>query len=174
VQGIIGKILDPSTATARIMSEDASAVYSIEDGILYVESTVALGGIQVQINVPEQTEITATDDLKGFEQAGSWLSENDYLFLAYNMNGKTLSPGKHALLRIGNGQVSNIILGDATGEKVQVASSGDVTKIENLGSAVRLQKGVYNLKGQKMTGQASELGKLPKGVYIIEGVKVVK
>ena len=173
VQGIIRKILDPSAA-ARTKSGEISAIYSIEDGILYVESPVALGGIQVQINVPEQTDITATDELKGFEQAGSWLSKNDYLFLAYSMNGKTLSAGKHALLKIGNGQVTNIILGDATAKRVQAIPAGDVTKVEALGSAVRLQKGVYNLKGQKVAGSTKEFDKLPKGVYIIEGVKVVK
>ena len=173
VQGIIIKILNPSSASARIMVE-STATYSIEDGILYVESPVALGGLQVQVNVPEKTDITTLDDLKGFEQAGAWLSDNDYLFLAYNMNGKTLSAGKHALLRIGNGQVTNIRLGDADGKNVEAIAGAGTTSIDNMSTNVWLQQGIYNLKGQKISGNANELNKLPKGVYIINGTKILK
>jgi len=173
VQGIINTILNPSMASAHIMVE-GTATYSIENGILYVESPVALGGVQVQVNVPEKTDITTLDDLKGFEQAGAWLSDNDYLFLAYNMNGKTLSAGKHALLRIGNGQVTNIRLGDADGKNVAAIAGIGITNIDNMATNVRLQQGIYNLKGQKISGNADEMNKLPKGVYIINGTKVLK
>ncbi len=175
VQGIIKTILDPSAAT-RTRSEEAapSAVYTIEDGVLYVESPVALGGVQVQVNVPENTEITTLDDLKGFEQAGSWLSKNDYRFLAYNMKGKTLAAGKHALLRIGDGQVTNIRLGDANAKSITVIAGEGTTAIDNMATAVKKQSGIYNLKGQKVAGSAEEFRNLPKGIYIIDGNKVLK
>ena len=175
VQGIIKTILDPSAAS-RTRSEEAapSAVYTIEDGVLYVESPVALGGVQVQVNVPEKAEITTLDDLKGFEQAGSWLSKNDYLFLAYNMKGKTLAPGKHALLRIGDGDVTSFTIGDANGVKMSVSGGEGTTAIDNMATAVKTQKGIYNLKGQKVAGSANELRNLPKGIYIVDGIKVVK
>ena len=48
------------------------------------------------------------------------------------------------------------------------------TNIDVLGSKVQLQDGVFNLKGQKVAGNSSDLQKLPKGVYIINGEKVVK
>ena len=152
----------------------AETQYTIEDGILYVESPVALSGVQVQVNVPEETEITTLEDLRGFEQAGAWLSNNDYLFLAYNMKGKTLSAGKHALLRIGDGQVTNICVGDANGIKMSISGGSGTTAIDNMATAVRKQHGIYNLKGQKVAGSANDLHKLPKGIYIIEGTKVVK
>lgn len=175
VQGIIKTILDPSAAT-RTRSEEAapSAVYTIEDGVLYVESPVALGGVQVQVNVPENTEITTLDDLKGFEQAGSWLSKNDYRFLAYNMKGKTLAAGKHALLRIGEGQVTSIRLGDANAKSITVIAGEGTTAIDNMATAVKKQSGIYNLKGQKVAGSAEEFRNLPKGIYIIDGNKVLK
>jgi hypothetical protein len=175
VQGIIKTILDPSSAS-RTRSEEAapSAVYTIEDGVLYVESPVALGGVQVQVNVPENTEITTLDDLKGFEQAGSWLSKNDYRFLAYNMKGKTLTAGKHALLRIGDGQVTNIRLGDANAKSITVIAGEGTTAIDNMATAVKRQSGIYNLKGQKVAGSAEEFRNLPKGIYIIDGNKVLK
>ena len=175
VQGIIKTILNPSSAS-RTRNEKAapSAVYTIEDGILYVESPVALGGVQVQVNVPEKTDITTLDDLKGFEQAGSWLSKNDYLFMAYNMKGKTLAPGKHALLRIGDGDVTSITIGDANGMKMSVTGGDGTTAIDNMATAVKTQKGIYNLKGQKVAGSADELRNLPKGIYIVDGIKVLK
>ena len=175
VQGIIKTILDPSAAS-RTRSEEASpsAVYTIQDGVLYVESPVVLGGVQVQVNVPEKTEITTFDDLKGFEQAGSWLSKNDYRFLAYNMKGKTLAAGKHALLRIGDGQVTSIRLGDANAKSITVIAGEGTTAIDNMATAVKKQSGIYNLKGQKVAGSAEEFRNLPKGIYIIDGNKVLK
>ena len=173
VVGIIQKILNPSAAPVMAMAE-ATAVYTIEDGVLYVESPVALAGVQVQLNLPEKKDMTVADDLNGFEHTSAWLSDNDYLFLAYNMNGKTLSAGKHALLTIGDAEISNIRLSDTMGGNVDVEGGEGTTSIDAMGSKVQLQGGVFNLKGQKVASNAADLQKLPKGVYIINGEKVVK
>ncbi len=173
VVGIIQKILNPSAAPAMAMAE-ASAIYTVEDGILYVESPVALAGVQVQLNMPEMKDITVAEDLKGFEHTSAWLSDNDYLFLAYNMNGKTLSAGKHALLKIGDAEISSIRLSNAMGGNVPVGGGEGTTRIDAMGSKIQLQGGVYNLKGQKVAAESNDLKKLPKGVYIINGQKVVK
>ena len=173
VVGIIQKILNPSAAPAMAMAE-ASAIYTVEDGILYVESPVALAGVQVQLNIPEMKDITVAEDLKGFEHTSAWLSDNDYLFLAYNMNGKTLGAGKHALLKIGDAEISRIRLSNAMGGNVPVEGGEGTTRIDAMGSKIQLQGGVYNLKGQKVAAESNDLKKLPKGVYIINGLKVVK
>ena len=177
--GIIQVILsNPAPAMASV---ESTAVYSIEDGVLYVESPVALAGVQAQINSltpnPSPTgegSITVSEDLDGFEHASAWLSENDYLFLAYNMNGKTLAPGKHALLKIGDADVTQIRLSDPQGHNVEAVAGEGTTAVDSMGSKVMLQGGVFNLKGQKVAGKASDLQKLPKGVYIVNGEKVVK
>ena len=90
-----------------------------------------------------------------------------------NMNGKTLPAGKNALLKIGNVDISTIRLSDVQGHNVQ-AMAGNTTGIDAMGSKVQQQGGVFNLKGQKVAGKATDLQKLPKGVYIINGEKVVK
>lgn len=172
VVGIIQKILNPA-APVMAMAE-ATAVYTIEDGVLYVESPVALAGIQVQLNLPEKKDMTVTDDLNGFEQTSAWLSDNDYLFLTYSIIGKTLSAGKHALLTIGDAEISNIRLSDTKGGNVNVEGGQGTTSIDAMGSKVQLQGGVFNLKGQKVASNAADLQKLPKGVYIVNGEKVVK
>ena len=173
VIGIIRKILHPTDAPVMTMNE-ATAVYTVEDGVLYVESPVALAGIQVQLNLPEKKDMTVADDLNGFEHASAWLSDNDYLFLAYNLNGKTLSAGKHALLTIGDAEISDIRLSDTMGSNVNVEGGEGTTSIDAMGSKVQLQGGVFNLKGQKVASNAADLQKLPKGVYIVNGEKVVK
>ncbi|MBQ9677927.1 MAG: S8 family serine peptidase [Prevotella sp.] len=170
VVGIIQKILHPG-AEARLLIE-ATATYTVEDGVVYVDSPVALAGVQVQLIAEDGQTISVDDNLNGFEHTSAWLSENDYLFLAYNMNGKTLPAGKHALLHIGNAEVASIRLSDATGHNVE-AIAGETTAIETTKDA-KTVKGVYNLKGYRVADDKTQLRKLPRGLYIVDGVKVVK
>ena len=176
VVGIIQKVLNP-TAGARAATradDEAVAIYTIEDGVLYIESPVALGGVQVQLNLPRKTDIVVADDLNGFEHTSSWLSDNDYLFMAYNLSGKTLPAGKHAMLKIGDAEISKLILSNTRGGVVPSNPGDGTTNIDAMGAKVMQQGGIFNLKGQKISGKANDLEKLPKGVYIINGEKVVK
>jgi hypothetical protein len=79
------------------MAIESSATYTVENGTLYVETPVALSGVQVKLNVPDDSKITATEELNDFEQSSAWLSSHEYMMLAYNMNGSKLSAGRHAL-----------------------------------------------------------------------------
>ena len=172
VVGIIQKILHPSAGVkARI---DAVATYTVEDGILYVETPVELAGVQVQLNMDEPQSVTVMNSLNGFEQTSAWLTDNDYLFLAYNLSGKTLCAGKHALLKIGEASISQVRLSDTQGQNVTAEAGKGVTRIETIVSKKLLQGGVFNLNGQKVAGKAEEFDKLPRGVYIINGEKVIK
>ena len=189
VIGIIQKILNPSSA--REMSIESTAIYTIENGTLYVESPVTLAGVQVQLALSEECRVKSVEfataaDLDGFEHVSTWLSENDYLFMAYSMSGKTLTPGKHALLHIGEGRVASMRLSDAYGQNV-TAIGGETTGIDRMGSDVMNVEGVYDLQGRKISNLKSPLGRrtlategtqetsnLKKGVYIINGQKVVK
>lgn len=178
VIGIIKVIMNPNAEaqTAAL----ATATYTVEDGVVYVESPVALAGVQLQLAFGmdeglrmKDEGVYVADDLKGFEHTSAWLTDNDYLFLAYNMSGKTLTPGKHALLNIGNGQIANIRLSDIYGRNVE-AIAGNTTAIDRMGKDVMTVKGIYNMSGQKVAGNAERMKNLPKGVYIINGEKVVK
>ena len=171
VIGIIKVILNPGDVTGA--SVEATATYTVEDGIVYVDCPVALAGVQVQLATDDKQEITVADNLKGFEHTSAWLSDNDYIFLGYNMNGKTLAAGKNAILNIGNAKIGSVKLSDKYGHNIQ-ALSDTPTAIDRMGSDVMSVKGIYNLSGQKVTGDAAKLKNLPKGVYIINGEKVVK
>ena len=177
VIGIIRGVLNPSLLTVSMLDEE-QATYLIEDGILYVNTPVELAGVQVQLAAQKDTEFTVADGLTGFETTSSWLSDNDYMFMAYNVNGKTLYSGMHALLYIGDAEVVNIRLGDTAGNRVNAVledeGNQETTGIDRMGKDVMNSKGIYSLKGQKLAGSASMLDKLPSGVYIVDGVKVVK
>lgn len=172
VVGIIQRILNPTADTkARV---EAVATYTVEDGIVYVETPVALAGVQVQLNAPEQTTPEVLEALNGFEHASAWLTDEDYIFLGYNMSGKTIPAGKHALLNIGNAKLRSLRLSDTVGGNV-TTEAGNTTAIEmQTEKVLPTTRGIYNLNGQKVAGSANDLEKLPKGVYIVDGQKVAK
>jgi len=174
VIGIIQKILHPEGGANSLAVNEAEAIYTIEDGQLFVESPVALAGVQVQLAADEGTTFTTTETLKGFEQASAWLSDNDYLFLAFNMNGKVIPAGKHALLNIGDAEIARIRLSDGQGHNVRAIPGDNTTTVNRLASDVMNIKGIYTTSGIKITGDATKTQQLPKGVYIINGEKVVK
>lgn len=171
VVGIIRTILNPNTDVSSMAM--ATATYTVENGIVYVDSPVDLAGVQIQIATEKGSQIKATDEMEGFEQASSWLSDNDFLFLAYSMSGKTLTAGKHAILNIGNAKIMDIRLSDAAGKNVE-AKAGQETSVTRLGADVMNVSGIYTLTGVKLSGRSSDLKKLPAGVYIVDGKKVVK
>ena len=130
IVGIINIILHPGRATA---SEVATARYSIEDGILYVETPVELGGVQFTFNMPHDNAIEVLAALNGFERVNSWLNDDQYMFMAYSMVGKKLSAGRHALLRIGDAGIDEIILSDPYGNNVNaVLDVASVDFVENM------------------------------------------
>lgn len=168
-------IVNLAMSAARPMTRDeaAQAVYTIENGVLYVETPISLAGLQLQFSADNKTEMKAADGLKGFEQASTWLSDNDYMLMAYNFGNKTLAPGKHALLYIGDAELTDIRVSDVAGQKVNVVAGPGTTAIDGTLLTKTLNKtGIYNLNGQKVAGNADR--KLQHGVYIINGQKVVK
>lgn len=171
VVGIIRTILNPNANVSPMAM--ATATYTVENGIVYVDSPVDLAGVQIQIATEKGSEVTATGEMEGFEQASSWLSDNDFIYLAYSMSGKTLTAGKHAILNIGNAKIMDIRLSDAAGKNVE-AKAGELSSITRLGSDVMNVSGIYTLTGVKLSGRSSDLKKLPAGVYIVDGKKVVK
>ena len=119
VVATVDLILHPQSQTNAI--NDATAFYYIENGILYVESDAVLGGVQCTFEAEQGHTFTALSALNEFEKVGTWQNEEQYMFMAYSMSGKTLGVGKTALLQIGEAELTNIILSDAQGHNVAAA-----------------------------------------------------
>lgn len=101
----------------------ATAYYSIENGILFVDTPIELGGVQFVLNGIDSQDIEVLQALEGFEQVKADVSDGT-LFMAYSMSGKRLPAGKHALLRIGEGTINSIALSDPEGHNVLAIFSG--------------------------------------------------
>ena len=116
VVATVNLILHPETQSQAV--NDQMAYYYIENGILYVETDVVLGGVQCTFQAENGHTFTALDALNEFEKVGTWQSDEQYMFMAYSMSGKTLGVGKNALLQIGDAEMTDIVLSDAQGHNV--------------------------------------------------------
>lgn len=137
VVGTIGIITTPAEVGVSGI-DNAPVRYYVQDGVLYMENTQPLGGVQVRLGVAKGTAITALEALAGMEQTSVWTSDSEYLFLAYSMSGRTLAPGTHALLQIGSEAiVTEVVISDAKGRNL-TAVDGNATGIGKV-EAVQLQ-----------------------------------
>lgn len=128
VVGTIGIITTPAQSSVNAM-DDTPVNYYVKDGILYMENTQPLGGVQVRLNVDKGAEIKVLEGLDGMEKTSAWTADDEYLFLAYSMSGRTIAPGTHALLEIGKTScVTEVILSDAKGQNI-LAIDGNTTGI---------------------------------------------
>ncbi|MBP9995232.1 MAG: S8 family serine peptidase [bacterium] len=109
----------------------ATAVYSITDGILYVDTPVELAGVQVFFNIEDDAEIEPLSALNDFEQVGQRMDDGRYMFLAFSMAGKKLEAGRHALLRIGSANVDDMVLSDLEGGGVLAVEQANTGVAEN-------------------------------------------
>ena len=135
VVGTVNIIRNPKGASA--MSINSTATYTIEDGILYVDSDVALGGVQFRIEAGEDAAISALEALSAFELVKDYDVENGWLVMAYSMTGKTVAIGKQALLRIGDAKVTEAIFSDSKGQNV-MAICGDTSGVGSV-EAMQMQ-----------------------------------
>ena len=174
VIGIIRIITSPDAAPATASIESV-AEYWVKDGVVWLETPVDIAGVQVSLDAPQGSSITPTEDLNGFEKVSKWLADNDYLFLAYNMAGRTISAGRHPILNIGANEIADIRLSDTYGHNV-MATPSIVTAVENINADGKraVPQGIYDMMGRKISTKASDLNRLPHGIYIVNGVKVVK
>ena len=162
VVGTVTIITNPeSVATASVNS---TATYTIEDGILYIDSDVAVGGIQLSIAAPKGTKFEALEALNGFEQMNHWMNDDECMFLAFSMTGKSIAPGKQAILRIGDATLNDVVISNSRGANVMAVNGNATCVSEVVGEDVE-EEGIYDLTGRKLKQISSP------GVYIVNGKK---
>ena len=116
IVGIVNVIINGKYEAER--GPVATAVYSIVDGILYVDTPVELGGVQVYLDCDDESQIESLSAMDNFEQIGQYVNDGRYMFMAYSMSGAKLPAGKHAILKIGYADVDDMILADPNGSNV--------------------------------------------------------
>lgn len=126
VVGTVTIIINPQGAGTATVAN--TATYTVEDGILYIDSDVAVGGIQLSITAPKGTQFQGLEALDSFEQMTEWTSDNECMFLAFSMTGKSIAPGKQAILRIGDAEIKDIVISNSRGGNL-MAVNGNTTGI---------------------------------------------
>ena len=128
IVGTVNIITNPAISSLGF-TDNNTATYSIEDGILYVETPVVLGGVQFSFDA--EAEISALEALNGFEQM-TWNTAENLNFMAYSMSGKTLGVGKHALLYVGDAEMKQVVLSNAQGQNVPAIrkTATDLSSVE--------------------------------------------
>ncbi len=104
--------------------EQQTAIYTIEDGVLYINTPVALGGLQFTLANCSREDIELLEAMNGFEIVHCVNTDGSLTLLAYSMTGKTIPVGKTALLRLGDKELTDIVLSDPEGHNV-IALKGD-------------------------------------------------
>lgn len=180
VVGTVNLIFRPDAVGTE--SVENTATYFVNDGILYVDTPTPLGGAQVSISAPQGAEFEALEGLSGMEQASFWQNDNAYMLLAYSMSGKYIPLGVQPLLRVGDAEVTDMVLSDTRGHNV-LAINDVVTSInalpfgfENYGGA---EVRYYDLSGRAISRrQADQQGVHIQSIFMngqhVKSYKVLK
>ena len=116
IVGIVNVIINGKYDADR--APVATAKYYVEDGILYVDTPVELGGVQVYLDCDDESIIEVLGSMDKFEQVSQYVNDGRYMFMAYSLSGEKLSAGKHAILKVGYADVDEMILADPSGSNV--------------------------------------------------------
>lgn len=167
---VIGTInLITESAKTESISDNEIAHYYIDNGKLYVETPIALSGLQVQVKGNRSSSaISLSDELKGFETVNNWLSDSKYLLLCYSLSGMVFSPGKHFLLELGNEtEISELILSDTAGHNV-IAINDSAASIENLDQDLPFSShGQIEYRIVDMYGRMVAKDAIQRGIYVV-------
>jgi hypothetical protein len=80
------------------------------------------------------------------------------------MTGKSIAPGKQAILRIGDATLNDVVISNARGGNV-LAVNGNATSVSEVAGEDVEVEGIYDLVGRKLKQISSP------GVYIVNGKK---
>ena len=133
IVGIINIIMGNTTGSKA--GSEITALYSIENDTLFVDSPVPMGGVQFSFTTDR---IQSLESLSQFEQIKQWTAEDNYMFMAYSLSGKQLPAGKNAIVKLNGADISKIILADTKGKNLIPikADQTGLTDVATLQSAI--------------------------------------
>ena len=170
VVGTLRLITSPENEMAGA-DYDAVAYCHVEDRLLYVDSSVALGGIQLRLKGKGQGITTTHDALNGLEQMVAQVGTDEHIFLAYSMSGAVISAARCPVATIDEDtEIEQIVLCTPRGRNVRVMLNSDASVIDDMTRTdnVPPASGMYDLRGHGLQSEPQ------RGIYIIDGKKVLK
>ena len=128
VVSTVNIILTPEQAAkpAATPSSDGVAIYYVEDGVLYVDSPVALSGVDLTFAAtPRVSSFTPMADIAAMEVTGGYVTDGLYRVVIFSAAGKAIPAGRTALLRIADADIDAITLADTRANRVQVQAADE-------------------------------------------------
>ena len=176
IMDVVGtlRIITNPDADINAAEEEETAICSISEDGLIIDSPVALGGVQVKLKATAKEKLTIGGYLDGMEQLMVQTTDSTRLFLGYSMSGAVVPAGSFRLLEFHSDvkqlswdDIEEVILSTPRGRNVKVVFQNNETGIADAKEENTRSKGIYDMQGRR-------LNKLPKhGVVIVNGKKVI-
>ena len=141
--------------------------------------------MQLNVNVPTGSSIrdirlagsNGSSHKLAYQQTGN----GQYTVVVYSMGNQTFKPVNGCLLEVitdGDGEpvTANVLLATPTGERTLIGTlpNGIVTGISSVYSGQMATANVYDLRGNKVLDKGMSTLRLPKGIYIMNGKRIIK
>ena len=141
--------------------------------------------MQLNVNVPTGSSIrdirlagsNGSSHKLAYQQTGN----GQYTVVVYSMGNQTFKPVNGCLLEVitdGDGEpvTANVLLATPTGERTFIGTlpNGLVTGISSVYSGQMATANVYDLRGNKVLDKGMSTLRLPKGIYIMNGKRIIK
>lgn len=176
IMDVVGtlRIITNPDADINVAEEEETALCSISEDGLIIDSPVALGGVQVKLKATAKEKLAVGGYLDGMEQLMVQTADSTRLFLGYSMSGAVVPAGSFRLMEFHSDvkhlscdDIEEVILSTPRGRNVKVIFQNNETGIADAKEENTRSKGIYDMQGRR-------LNKLPKhGVVIVNGKKVI-
>lgn len=176
IMDVVGtlRIITNPDADINAAEEEETALCSISEDGLIIDSPVALGGVQVKLKATAKEKLAVGGYLDGMEQLMVQTADSTRLFLGYSMSGAVVPAGSFRLMEFHSDvkhlscdDIEEVILSTPRGRNVKVIFQNNETGIADAKEENTRSKGIYDMQGRR-------LNKLPKhGVVIVNGKKVI-
>lgn len=156
---------------------DAQAVVYLDGNSIILDTNTPVAAFEMTLSGDRVTEMSQELEQMGFKCRINHL-DGITRIVGYSMNGATIPVGTTAICQMqsGNVEIVNASLSDIDAEPIGVSIFVDTTttisdmthRASSLNNA-----DAYDMSGRKISGDRLALRKLSKGIYIVNGKKIV-
>ena len=115
---IVNIITSGSYTPDQCNNPDDSAVYTIKNGVLYLNTTKPLSGIQFTFKLNGSEEPELLQPMNNFETNAALNAEGQYVVIAYGMDNVKLDNGEYAIMNVAEATIVSAVFCDPFGCKV--------------------------------------------------------
>ena len=166
-----------NTVNNNVMAEEAQAVVYLDGNSIILDTNTPVAAFEMTLSGDLVTEVSQELTQMGFKCRINHL-DGITRIVGYSMNGATLPVGATAICQTQseNVEIVSAALSDIDAEPIGVYIFVDTTTtISDMthSDSSLLNAEIYDMSGRKISGDRKALRKLSKGIYIVNGKKIV-